>query len=143
MAGTYSIHPNVALAMLQAFATQLGNGAKIKFYNGTMPASAAAALSGNTLLLTLAASATPISGYSDTGTAKRATWAAIASAAVAATGTAAFYRVEDSAGNVIEQGKVGLSGDNPTPDIVLSTTAFTAGSTGSLTAKTNDFPYGP
>lgn len=143
MAGTYSIHPNVALAMLQTFATQLTNGAKIKFYNGSVPASAAAALSGNTLLLTLPASSTPIASYSDTGTAKRAVWAAIAAAAVVATGTATFYRTEDSAGNVIEQGKVGLSTDTPTPDIVLSTVAFTAGSTGSLTAKTNDFPYGP
>lgn len=41
--------------------TDLGNSFLIKFYNGTRPASVATALSGNTLLATLTADATPAS----------------------------------------------------------------------------------
>lgn len=46
-------------AWAQALIDELGAAHKIKFYDGTQPASVATALSGNTLLATLTADATP------------------------------------------------------------------------------------
>lgn len=141
--GTYSITPTVAEGMLgsggNSYNESLGASPLIKIYSGTAPANAAAALSGNTLLATLTAAATPISGYTDTGTAARATWAAIASVTCAATGTASFFRTTTSGGTVIDQGSVGTSA----ADAIVNTTAFTSGSTISITSRTNDLPYGP
>lgn len=141
--GTYSITPTVAQGMIggtTSYAEALGASPKIRFYSGTPPANAAAALSGNTLLAELVGAATPISGTSDTGTAGRATWAAIASATAAATGTATFFRTVDNAGTTTkDQGSVGTSA----ADCILNTTSITAGSTVSITSRTNDLPYGP
>lgn len=141
--GTYSITPTVAQAMIGGTSTyneSLGATPQIRIYSGTAPANAAAALSGNTLLATLNCSATPISGTSDTGTAGRATFAAISSATAAATGTASFFRTLKSDGTtVIDQGSVGTSA----ADAIVNTTAFTSGSTISITSRTVDLPYGP
>lgn len=137
----YSITPTVAQGMLNAtgFAEALGASPKIKVYNGTPPANAAAALSGNTLLVTLTGSATPLASFADTGTVARATWAAIASATAVATGTATTVRTTTSADVVVDQGNVDVSG----ADLNLSTTSITAGSTVAISSRTNDFPYGP
>lgn len=139
----YSIHPTLAQQMIggtSTYAEYLGASPLIKFYSGTVPTSAAAALSGNTVLATLTGAATPISGTSDTGTAGRATWAAIASATAAATGTCTFFRTFKADGTtVVDQGNVDTTG----ADINLSTTALTAGSTVSLSSRTSDLPYGP
>lgn len=141
--GTYSVTPAVAQGMIggtTSYAEALGNTPQIRFYSGTPPANAAAALSGNTLLATLNCSATPISGTSDTGTAGRATFAAISSATAAATGTASFFRTLKSDGTtVVDQGSVGTSA----ADAIVNTTAFTSGSTISVTSRTVDLPYGP
>lgn len=140
--GTYSLTPAVAQGMIggtQSYAESLGASPLIKIYSGSVPANAAAALGAATLLATLTGAATPISGTSDTGSAGRATWAAIASAAAAATGTASFFRTTTSGGTVIDQGTVGTSA----ADAIVNTTAFTAGSTISITSRTNDLPYGP
>lgn len=141
--GTFSITPTVAEAMVGGTSTyneSLGASPQIRFYSGTPPANAAAALSGNTLLATLNCAATPISGVSDTGTAGRATFAAVSSATAAATGTASFFRTLKSDGvTVIDQGSVGTSG----ADAIVNTTAFTTGSTISVTSRTVDLPYGP
>ncbi len=142
MAKAYSITPTVARAMIggtQSYAEALGASPKIKIYAGTPPANAAAALASNTLLATLTASATPISGTSDTGTAGRATWAAIASAVAVATGEATFFRTTTSADVVVDQGTV----DESAADLNLSTTAITAGSTVSISSRTTDLVYGP
>jgi hypothetical protein len=87
----------------------------------------------------LACAATPISGYSDTGTAGRATFAAIASATAVATGTASFWRRQTSGSTVVDQGSCATSGS----DLNLNTTSVTSGSTVSVTSATTDFPYGP
>jgi hypothetical protein len=140
--GTFSITPTVAEGMLNStgFAEALGASPTLRIYAGTPPANAAAALSSNTLLATLACAATPISGWTDTGTAGRATYAAIASATAAATGTATFFRHLKSDGTtVLDQGAVGTSG----ADCNLNTTAITSGSTVSITSDTMDLPYGP
>lgn len=143
MANAFSLTPTVAQGMLNGtgLAEALGASPKIVTYSGTPPANAAAALSGNTVLSTNVAAATPLSGFSDTGTAGRATWAAIANATAVATGTATFFRILDNAGTTVKaQGSVGAGG---TYDLVLNTTAITTGSTVSITSATTDLPYGP
>lgn len=138
--GTFSITPAEAQSMLAKYAADLGASPLIRFYSGTPPASAAAALSGNTLLATLTCAATPVSGYSDTGTAGRATFGAISNATAAATGTVSFFRTLNSAATtVFDQGSVGTSA----ADAIVNTTAFTSGSTISVTSRTVDLPYGP
>jgi hypothetical protein len=141
--GTYSITPTVAQAMIggtSTYAESLGASPVIRFYSGTVPTNANTALSGNITLATLTAAATPIASTSDTGTAGRATWAAIANATAAATGTVSFFRtLKADLTTVIDQGTVGTSA----ADAIVNTTAWTSGSTISITSRTNDLPYGP
>lgn len=141
--GTYSITPTVAQQMVGGTSTyneSLGATPQMRFYSGSVPTNAATALGAQVLLATLNCSATPISGTSDTGTAGRATFAAISSASAAATGTASFFRTLKSDGTtVIDQGTVGTSA----ADAIVNTTAFTSGSTISVTSRTVDLPYGP
>lgn len=142
MAKAYSVVPLVAQNMIggtSSYPEALGASPKMKIYSGTPPANAAAALAGNTLLATLVCAATPISGTSDTGTAGRATWAAIASAVAVATGVATFFRTTTSADVVVDQGTV----DTATADLILSTTSLAAGATVSCSSRTSDLPYGP
>lgn len=129
-----------ALAAILA-AIDAGTAANIVIYSGAVPANADAALSGNTVLAELVCSATFASGTSDTGSAARATIAAIAPDTSAnATGTATCFRVLTQAGGtVVAQGTVGTSG----ADLILNTTAITAGSTVSITSGTLDMPEGP
>lgn len=138
--GTYSITSTVAQGMLNStgYNEALGASPQIKIYSGSVPANADASNTG-TLLATLTCAASPISGYSDTGTAARATFGTIASATAVATGTAAFWRRTTSGGTVIEQGSCGTSG----ADLNLNTTAITSGSTVSITSATTDLPKGP
>lgn len=119
----------------------LGASPKIRIYSGTVPANADASLSSNTQLAELTCAATPFSGYSDTGSASRATFGTITPDTSAdATGTATFFRILDSAGTTVKaQGTVGTSGT----DLVLNTTSITSGSTVSITSGTIDLPEGP
>jgi len=97
-------------ARLDAITATWGASPKLRLYSGTAPASASAALSGNTLL----AEVTPTPAAASNGSkdmlggAKSTTGTAGAS-----TGTnATFYRVYDSTGaTCFEQGTVGPSGD--------------------------------
>lgn len=142
MAGIFSITVAVAQGMLNStgLAEALGASPKTILYSGTMPASANASLSGNTVLATLVGAATPFSGFTDTGTAARATMGAIANATAVATGTSTFYRHLDNAGTTVKaQGDVGTAGTA----LILNTASITTGSTVSITAGTIDFPYGP
>jgi|SRR6187455_218551 len=121
--------------VLDAIETAVGTAPKFRIYSGTEPATCAAALSGNTLLaeftldsdwMSAAASGvknmikggTTVSGanpYTTTG---------------AATGTATFYRIYDSAGtNAHEQGTVGTSGT----DAIIDNTSIASGQTVNLT----------
>lgn len=139
--GDYSITATVAEGMLNGtgYAEALGASPLIKIYSGTVPTNAAATIGSATLLATLTAASTPLSGFSDTGTAGRATWAAITSATAVATGTASFFRETTSGGTVVGQGGVSTSGAS----LNLNTTAVTSGSTVSITSATTDLPYGP
>lgn len=143
MANAFSITQAVAAGMLNStgLAEALGASPKLRIYSGTAPANADAALSGNTQLAELTGAATPFSGFTDTGTAARATFGAIASDTSAdATGAASFWRILDSAGTTVKaQGTVGTSAS----DLILNTTAITLGSTVAITSGYIDFPKGP
>lgn len=143
MANAFYITNAVAAGMLNStgLSEALGASPKIRIYSGTAPANADAALSGNTVLAELTMAATPFSGYTDTGTAARATAGAItADSSADASGTATFFRILDSAGTTAKaQGTVGTA----TSDLILNTTAITAGSTVSITSATIDLPEGP
>jgi hypothetical protein len=118
----------------------LGASATINFYSGTVPTYADSALSGNTLLASLAMSATPFGAPSGSAAGDNAviTANAITAATATATGTATFYRVMDSAGTPAPhfQGTVGTSGS----DINLGSVAIQSGAQVSLTSYTQTLP---
>ena len=97
------------------------NSGSLRIYSGTAPASANAALSGNTLLANLALSATAF-GAASSGIATANSITTDSSAD--ASGTATFFRVLESDGTtVVFQGTVGTSG----AELNLSTTTITSG----------------
>lgn len=102
-------------ARLDAISSTWGASPKLRFYAGTPPANAAAALSSNSLLVEV--TITPAAASNATkdmlGGAKSGT-----GAAAAGTGTTTtFYRVYDSGGtNCYEQGTVAQSGGDITID---------------------------
>ena len=101
-------------------------GATLKIYSGTRPATGAA-LSGNTLLATLTFSTTAF-GAASSGS---ITAASITSDSTAdATGTASFFRIEDSDSTFIMDGDCGTSGS----DLNLDTTSISAGATVSISS---------
>lgn len=122
-------------------AIDAGTAAVIEIYSGSVPANADASGAGLTLLASLTCAGTAFSGYSDTGTAARATFASItADSSADATGTASCFRIKtQTGGTVIAQGTVGTS----SADLILNTVSITAGSTVSITAATIDLPEGP
>jgi hypothetical protein len=142
--GTFSLSPGAGQAVATAYGAYAGASPLIEVYSGTVPASAGASLGSAVLLATLTAPSSPLSGVTDIGTAGRANWATIPAATVSTTGTASFFRTYKADGTtVVDQGKAGLSTDSPVPDMVLNTTALTAGSSLSFSSRNTDFPYGP
>lgn len=101
-------------------------GATLKIYSGTRPATGAA-LSGNTLLATLTFSTTAL-GAASSGSITAASITSDSSAD--ATGTAAWFRVEDSNSTFIMDGDCGTSGS----DLNLDTTSISAGATVSISS---------
>lgn len=142
MANAFFVSNAVAQSMLTALGTDIdaGTAAVINIYSGTVPTDADAALSGNTLLAQLVCNATAFSGITDTNPGARATFAAITSDSSAdASGTATFFRIlTQNAGTVCCQGTVGTS----SADLILNTTAITAGSQVSINSATIDQPEG-
>ena len=108
-------------ARADAITTATGNAALLRIYDGTPPASANAALSGNTKLAELTCGS-PFAAAASGGV---LTAGAITQDSSAdATGTASFLRVYKSDGTtVIAQGTVGTSG----ADLNLNTTSLVAG----------------
>jgi len=108
-------------ARQDAITTAAGNAALLRIYDGTPPASANAALSGNTKLAEL------VCGSPLAGAAASAALTANAisnDAAADATGTASFFRLYKSDGTtVIAQGTCGTSG----ADLNLNTLSLVAG----------------
>lgn len=127
---TVSFSTTTRNAMLDAITTAIGSSGLFRIYDGTPPASANAALSGNTLLAELALSAT----YAAAAASGVLTANAIATDASAnATGTATFYRLYKSDGTTcIEQGTVGTSGS----DCDLNTTGIVVGGPVVISSKT-------
>lgn len=109
-------------------ACNAGSGAAtLKIYTGTRPANPGTALSGNTLLATLTFSSTAF-GAASSGV---ITAASITSDSTAdATGTASFFRVQDSDSNAIIDGDCGTSGS----DLNLDTVSISAGVTVSISS---------
>ena len=108
-------------------AVNAGSGAgTIKLYTGTRPATGGA-LSGNTLLGTLTFSGTAF-GAASGGTITAASITSDSSAD--ATGTATWFRVEESDANFVMDGDVGTSGS----DLNLSTVAISSGATLEITS---------
>lgn len=106
---------------LDAITVALGSSPLLRIYNGTPPATAGTALSGNTKLAELAMSATPFPAASaGVLTANSITTESSADS----TGTASFYRLYKSDGTTsVAQGAVATSG----ADLNLNTTAIVAG----------------
>jgi len=141
MAVGFWITQAVAKAMMDTFDSQVdaGTQAVINIYDGTAPATADAALSSNNLLAQLTCSTTAF-GAATTANPSVVTANAISSDTSAdSTGTASFFRIlTQSAGTVVAQGTAGVG----TFDLALNTTAFTSGSTVSITAATVSLPTG-
>ena len=116
---------------LDQVASRLGASARLKIYNGTAPANANAALSGNTLLADLACNASAFAGSASGGV---LTANAITGAAAAATGTATFYRLTNSGGTAEVQGDCGASGSGAS--LELATVSIVAGVTVSVSSLT-------
>lgn len=142
MANQFMVSAAAATAMITALMAKIdeGTAAVINIYSGTPPATPDTALSGNTLLAQLTCNATAANGYTDTGTAARATLAAITPDSSADnTGTATFFRfLTQDGGTCHAQGTVGTA----SADLVLNTVAITAGSQVSITSATIDQPKG-
>lgn len=138
----FSITSEASLGMMNGtgFAETVGQSPIIRIFAGTPPANADAELASNTVLAELQCSATPFSGFSDTGSAARATFDDIAEDTAADDdGTATFFRLEKSDNTAVAQGDVGTDGT----DLVLNTVAITADSTVAITSATIDLPKGP
>jgi hypothetical protein len=121
-------------AMMDAITTQIGASGLMKIYSGTEPANCAAALSGNTLLSTLALSAT----FAPASSGGVLTANAIASDTnAAAGGTASFFRLYKADGTTcVAQGTVGISGT----DAIIASTTIVAAQTVSCSALTLTAP---
>lgn len=128
--------------MLDAGAA-LANSGKLRIYNGTKPAGANTALSGNTLLAELTLSSTAFGSSSAGGTdgtnrAVTATANTITDDSSAdATGTASFFRLFKSDGTTaLLDGTVGTSGC----DLNLASTSIVAAEDVSVTSLTLSLP---
>jgi hypothetical protein len=107
----------------------VGGAGSLRIYDGTMPADANAALSGNTLLAQLTMNATAF-GAAAAGV---ATANAITQDSSAdASGTASFFRVLSGGATVVMQGSVGTSAAN----LVLNSVVISAGAAVSVSALT-------
>ena len=107
----------------------VGGAGSLRIYNGTMPATAEAALSGNTLLAQLTMSATAFAAAVN-GVATANTITQDSSADF--TGVASFFRILSGAGTVVIQGSCGTS----TSDLILNSTSITATTSVSVASLT-------
>lgn len=137
----YMTNP-AAVSMMTALeaAIDAGTAAQLVIYSGTVPADADAALSAQVILAELLCSAT-FGTVAANGNNARITAAAIAPDTSANnSGTASFWRLytqTDKVTNVL-QGAVGTA----SAELILNTTAITAGSQVSVTSFTIDLPEG-
>lgn len=123
-------------ALLDTWESTIGTSAKIRIYSGTPPADETAALSGNTLLVEWSLGSDWMAAAS--GGSKALTTSNIDQAA-AASGTASFYRIYNSAGTTsFEQGTVTATGGGG--DMTIDNTTIASGQTVRLTGFTKTAP---
>ena len=108
--------------------TYAGSGCLINIYQGSQPANANTAISGQTLLVTLT-----VSGSFGTDSNGTITLSSVANGTAVATGTAAFFRITQSNGStVVMDGSVAISD----ADLVLNNTSIATGQVVSISAGT-------
>lgn len=118
---------------------QGASAGRLKIYDGTVPADADTALSGNTLLATLIFSDPAFGAAADANPGATATANAITNDSSAdATGTATFFRVTDSDDAVLWQGTV--TGTGGGGDLELTTDSIVATQPVSVTSLTHTQP---
>lgn len=92
-------------AQQQGLITYAGTGSIINIYQGTQPANANTAISGQTLLVQLV-----VAGSFGTDSNGTITLGTVTNGVAVATGTAQFFRITTSTGSVVMDGTVGLTG---------------------------------
>ncbi|MGE3932345.1 MAG: hypothetical protein AB7F67_03795 [Rhodospirillaceae bacterium] len=111
-----------------------------RWWTGTPPASTAAARTGN-LLAVFTLPRPAFGSASDNGdTYAAAAMNAVANSTAVGTGTAGYFDIVDGAGTVIEQGRITMSGESPTGDMVLDNTSIALGQTVRWTGYTAKQP---
>lgn len=115
-------------AQQQGLITYAGSGAIIHIYQGTQPADANTAISGQTLLVSLT-----VTGSFGTDSDGTITLSSVANGTAVATGTAQFFRITKSDNStVIMDGSVGTSG----ADMNLNNTSIASTQVVSITSGT-------
>ena len=115
-------------AQQQGLITYAGSGAIIHIYDGTQPSNANTAISGQTLLVSLA-----ISGSFGTDSNGTITLSSVTNGTAVASGTAQFFRITKSDGTtVVMDGSVGTS----SADMILNNTSIANGQTVSISSGT-------
>lgn len=124
---TIQLSTAVRNAMLDAIETLIGASAILRIRTGAAPANPATADSG-TVLATLNLPSDWLAAAASGSKAMSGTWQ---DASADATGTAAHFRIYDSAGTTCHlQGTVGTSG----ADLIVDNTSFAAGQAFNITA---------
>lgn len=141
MAAGFSITSAVAAAMQTALATatDAGTAAVINIYDSTggAPSDANASIGSCVLLAQLTCSTTMFTATTTANPSVLTAGTIASDTSADTTGTAAFFRIlTQSAGTVIAQGTAGVG----SYDLALNTTAFTQGSTVSITSATVSLP---
>lgn len=122
-----------AKAALDAAAATV-DGGTLKVYSGSQPAVNGAVA--GTLLATATLNATAFAASSASGGTVTATANAITGGTAAATGTATWFALEDSSGNVQMTGSAGTSDT----DLILSSNSITEGAAFSVSSLTLTLP---
>lgn len=119
-------------SMLDEITTAISSNGLLRIYDGSQPADADTAISGQTLLAELALSATAAPAASG----GVLTFSSITSDSSAnATGTATWFRVTTSGGSAVFDGDVSTTAAG-TGDLQLDSTSITAGQTVNVTGFT-------
>lgn len=121
-----------ANAAVDAMAALLNNG-YLRIYSGTQPATAATAISGNTLLAELRFNATAF-GAGSNGVATAGDFTADASAN--ATGTATWFRALDSGGVDVTDNVFDGTCGTSAADLILNSVSIVAGANVDVTSLT-------
>lgn len=132
-----------AIAALDAVVDLIDAGAGagvVNIYDGTEPADADAALSGNTLLASITLNDPAFGGATDNtpGAIAAANGLPVTDTSADATGTASFFRVLDSDSNVIMQGDVTATAGGG--DMEINSTSIVAGAAVRITTFNATMP---